>query len=188
MTKNDLLNLSKKYLIVSADMAEKIHDNKLSAIALPAFEHDLNYEHFAVLQDEDALHIQLFDKNGLLLRQIKSHYTADNYVYVREPYWLDNGEVKYFAQFCPGNLFIKAKVMPGKYMKKIHSRSFLHIKSVSCKRLSEINGHELSKLGFKSILDYLDFYDNQLGEERYGAFRSYMNPYIFYYEFEVLAV
>lgn len=187
MTKSDLLNVSKKYLIASADLAEKIHSSRIEAIALPAFESDVEYSHFAFLQDEDALHIQLFDKNRALMRQVKSHYTVDNYVYVREPYWIDaDGSMKYFADFNPGFGFVRARVTPGKYMKKIYARSFLHITSVSCKLMSELTAYELSSLGFKSILDYLDFYDEQLGEKRYEAYRSYKNPYIFYYEFEAL--
>jgi len=188
MTKNELHSLSKKYLIASSDLAGKLHDGKISAIALPAFENDLKYEHFAMHQDEDALYIQFFDVSGILIKQIKSHYTADDFIYVREPYWVDDGVIKYFSDFCPGNLFIKTKVTPGKFMKKINARTFLHIKSVSCRRLSDINSYELSKLGFKSILDFLDFYDYQLGEERYEKFRSYKNPYVFYYEFEVFSV
>ena len=188
MTKTDLLNLSKKYLIASADMAEKMHSGKICAIALPAFENELYYTHFAMHQDEDGLYIQFFDGEGHLIKQIKSHYTTDNYVYVREPYWVDGEEIKYFGEFCPGNLFIRTKVTPAKFMKKVHTRTFLHITSVSVKRICEISEHELSMLGFKSILDYLDFYDEQLGEEKYEAYRSYKNPYVFYYEFETLSV
>lgn len=188
MTKNDLLNLSKKYLIASADMAGKLHDEKISAIALPAFENELYYTHFAMHQDEDGLYIQFFNDEGQLIKQTKSHYTTDNYVYVREPYWVDGCEVKYFAEFCPGNLFIRTKVTSAKYMKKLHTRTFLRITSVSVKRICELSYHELSKLGFKSVLDYLDFFDEQLGEEKYEAYRSFNNPYVFYYEFETFGV
>ena len=186
MTKGDLLNLSKKYLIASADLAQKIHDEGISAITLPAFEHDFGYAHFALHQDDDGQHIQFFADDGVMLRQAKSHYAVDNYVYVREPYWLDGDEVKYFADFNPGIGFIKARVTPGKYMRKIHARSFLHITKVSVRRLMDTTPEELSKLGFDSPMDHLDFYDGELSEKRYEAYRSYKNPYVFYYEFEVI--
>lgn len=188
MTKSDLMNLSKKYLIVNYSVASKLHDGKISAITLPAFENELEFKHFAVHQDEDALYLQFFDEGGAIIKQVKSHYNSDDYVYVREPYFVQDGEVKYYADFCPGNYFIREKLTPGKFMKKIHSRTYLHIKSVSCRRFSEINAQELSKLGFDSVLDYADFYDTELGEKRYEAFKSYNNPYVFYYEFEVLSV
>ena len=188
MTREDLLNVSKKCIVVTSDMADKLYNCKASAIALPAFDSDIEFDHFAFLHDEDALHVQLFDADKRLVDQAKSQYNVDNFVYVREPYWLDEGKVNYFAEFRPGFEHIKARVMPGKYMRKIHARTFLRIKNVGLKLLSEISAHELHKLGFDSILDYLDFYDEQLTDERrYEAFRSFKNPYVFYYEFEVFS-
>ena len=186
MDKSDLMNLSKKYLIVNYDVAGKLHNEKISAIALPAFENELEFKHFALHQDDDALYLQFFDESGAIIRQVKSHYNSDDYVYVREPYFVQDGVVKYYADFCPGNYFIKEKLTPGKYMKKIHSRTFLHIKSVNCIRLSEISKHQLCKLGCSSLFDYSEHYDSGLGENKYEAFKSYNNPYVFYYEFEVL--
>lgn len=188
MTKGDLLSLSKKYLIVNYDVARKLHKEDIRAIALPAFENELEFKHFALHQDDDALYLQFFEESGNIIKQVKSHYNTDDYVCVREPYFVQDGEVKYYADFCPGNYFIKEKLTPGKYMKKIHSRTYLHIKSVSCIRLSEISKYQLCKLGYSSMFDYAEDYDYRLGEKKYEAFRSYNNPYVFYYEFEVLSV
>lgn len=189
MRKRDLLELSKKCMVVTADMAKKLKCGTISAIALPAFESGIKFDHFAFLHDDDALHVQLFDSQKRLVAQSKSQYTVDNFVYVREPYWRDGEEVKYFAEFNPGNHFIKAKVIPGKYMKKVDARIFLRIKSVSLKLLSDISNADIFKLGFDSILDYLDFYDEQLTEElRYEKFRSYKVPYVYFYEVEVFDV
>lgn len=186
MERQDLLNISKKCIVVTADMAEKLYKCEASAMALPAFDSDIKFDHFAFLHDEDALHVQLFDSDKRIIAQSKSQYNVDNYIYVREPYWLDEGKVNYFGEFRPGFEHIRAKVMPGKFMRKIHARTFLRIKSVSLKLLSDLSGEDLFRLGFVSILDYLDFYDEQLTDERrYTAYQSYKNPYVYFYEFEV---
>lgn len=185
MKKAEILKLCKNYYIAVGDEAISLSREDEGLLIMPAL---IGYENdgatYVLSESDGTLNVSFFGAEGGNLDTVSSKYAEGDYIYVREAYWKDNEKVRFFADFVPGEGFLRNKVMPARFMPKSAARTFLKIKDVFLRRLKHLDMIALKKMGFSKFDDLFARYDEKLSEREYEFSRSELNPYVFVYEYE----
>ena len=185
MTKEEILNLCKKYIIAPCVMAEKFASKTCRIIIKPALVGVDNRElTYIESKDNDGLHANFYNSDGQSVATVSSEYAIRDYVYVREPYFEDNGNIVFCADDPGRVVFGKKKMVSARYMKKELARSFFRIIDVRLCRLHDLTCKELHGMGFRSFDFAFREYDADLSEKQFEFSRSEFNPFVFIYEIE----
>ena len=182
MNRTEILELCKKYYIASGKGAVRIAGGESCIIVRPALIGFENEDVTYIRSETDGvLSVSFFGKEGYNLTSVSSEYAEGDYIYVREAYWKENGKVRYFSDFVPGDSFIRNKVIAGRFMPKATARLFLKVKKVGLRRLKCFGFDEIHKYGFNNFEEFFAEYDSALSEREYEFSSSKDNPYVFVY-------
>ena len=183
MSKKELIEMSRKYVIASGTAAQKLSDGSCKIILKPAMsnvDNDLIGEILSH-RDDEGLHARVYNHAGIILDTIVSEYAKGNVIYVRESYFLDDGKVNYCAEDSAKFAFSKKKVISGRYMKKNYARTFLTVDHVKLVRLHDLTCSDLHDSGYGSFENLFFKYDSELSEKQYEYCSASKNPYVFVY-------
>lgn len=168
MKKEEIRQISTNYYIATTVMAEELKFCAKKCFAVPAAVGvDNSNLKFVSSEDEDGLHVTFYNEFGLNSLTVTSRYAKGEYIYVREPYFIDEKKVCYACDDPMRCFREKGKMMAARYMPKKHARTFLKVSGVCLKRMNEIDVQELERFGFNNYLRLFSVYDAGLSENEY---------------------